>query len=219
MVNTSEECAESAALRQQELKRQRKHDRTRRHFTEEAVILFEKNGFAATTVEEIALAADYSNSTFFRLFSDKEDVVFYDFLSRLEELNTIFNRQHCDNAWLSIRNTFIQYAEFWDNDEGDFGIRRLRVIYSEPVLYARFLSKVADWELYLAKLLMKGVDDGPNREIITEVIAGTASTAFRVGLRVKLQGDSRSLAECVETAFDQLEKNSCFFASAIETDG
>ena len=35
-------------------------------------------GFAETTLEDIAEAADYSPSTFFRHFGTKEDAVFFD---------------------------------------------------------------------------------------------------------------------------------------------
>lgn len=198
---------------EQALKRNRKNNRTRRHFAEEAVVLFEEKGFSATTVEEIAVAADYSTSTFFRMFSDKEDVVFYDFNDRLEELNSTFALPEHDNAWVVIRNNFIRFGQIWDNDEGQLGIRRLRVIYDEPVLHARFLAKASDWEGYMADLIMNDAD-GPKDKLLCQVLAGAASAAFRAGLKVKLENDSLTLAECVENAFDQLEKISDFFPSS-----
>ena len=43
-----------------------------------ALDLFDRNGFDATSVEQIAQAAGSSRSTFFRQFGGKDDVVFVD---------------------------------------------------------------------------------------------------------------------------------------------
>ncbi|HEX5812438.1 MAG TPA: TetR family transcriptional regulator, partial [Pseudonocardia sp.] len=40
--------------------------------------LFRDRGYAATTVDDIAAAAEVSRSTFFRYFPSKEDVVLFD---------------------------------------------------------------------------------------------------------------------------------------------
>jgi AcrR family transcriptional regulator len=58
--------------------RERKKAKTRAAIREAAMQLFESQGFAATTVEQIAEAAEVSPSTFFRYFPTKEDVVLTD---------------------------------------------------------------------------------------------------------------------------------------------
>ena len=60
--------------------RERKKARTRATIQREALRLFQRDGYAATSVEAIAAAAEVSPSTFFRYFPTKEDVVLTDFV-------------------------------------------------------------------------------------------------------------------------------------------
>ncbi len=58
--------------------RERKKARTRAALREHALRLFRDQGYTATTVEQIAAAAEVSPSTFFRYFPTKEDLVLQD---------------------------------------------------------------------------------------------------------------------------------------------
>jgi AcrR family transcriptional regulator len=58
--------------------RERKKARTRAAIREHALLLFREQGYAATTVEQIAAAAEVSPATFFRYYPTKEDVVLQD---------------------------------------------------------------------------------------------------------------------------------------------
>ena len=58
--------------------RERKKARTRAELQRHALLLFRDRGYAETTVDDIAAAAEVSRSTFFRYFATKEDVVLFD---------------------------------------------------------------------------------------------------------------------------------------------
>ncbi|GAA1870305.1 hypothetical protein GCM10009836_58640 [Pseudonocardia ailaonensis] len=56
--------------------RERKRERTRQAILDAAVALFERDGYEATTVADIAAAADIGTRTFFGYFASKEDLLF-----------------------------------------------------------------------------------------------------------------------------------------------
>lgn len=56
--------------------RERKKSKVRAAIVEAALDLFERQGFAETSVDEIAAAAEVSRRTVFRYFASKEDLVF-----------------------------------------------------------------------------------------------------------------------------------------------
>jgi len=58
--------------------RERKKAKTRASIRQHALRLFREQGYSATTVEQIADAAEVSPATFFRYFPTKEDVVLQD---------------------------------------------------------------------------------------------------------------------------------------------
>lgn len=62
--------------------RERKKAKTKAAIQEHALRLFREQGYAETTVEQIAAAAEVSPSTFFRYFPAKEDTVLTDIMDR-----------------------------------------------------------------------------------------------------------------------------------------
>lgn len=194
-------------------RRERRMQKSRRHIAEVAVGLFEQKGFSATTVEEIADAADYSTSTFFRLFPDKEEVIFYDFGERFDELKAFFSLPDHGDTWAAVRNMFINYAQRWDVEEGELGQRRARLFHQEPLLHARYLAKAKQWEIAMAQLIAADLRAEPNRELLANVIAGAAVSAFAAAWRVRVADEKRTLTECLTNAMDLLESMGAFFHS------
>src|ERR1700745_4535985 len=94
--------------------RERKKARTRASLRQHALRLFREQGYQATTVEQIAAAAELSPSTFFRYFPTKEDVVLQDDMdTRMLEA---FARQPADLSPISAiraaaREMFVSYTQ------------------------------------------------------------------------------------------------------------
>jgi AcrR family transcriptional regulator len=120
--------------------RARKKAKTRAVIREQALRLFDEQGYAATTVDQIAEAAEASPSTFFRYFPTKEDVVLADDFD--EPLLAAMRAQppevHPAEAMRrAIRGVFdaITPAE-WEVEQ-----RRQRLVYLVPELQARAMQE------------------------------------------------------------------------------
>jgi len=123
-------------------RRERKKLRTRALIQREALRLFLAKGFEATTIEEIAEAADIAPSTFFNYFPTKEDVVLQDDLDPV-----LLEAIHMEPAGLhpvavlrkAIHHVFSQLTP---EQYTIFG-RRLALMASNPTLRAAFLNQSA----------------------------------------------------------------------------
>jgi AcrR family transcriptional regulator len=115
--------------------RDRKKLQTRRVIRNEAMRLIEENGFANTTVEQIAEAAEVSPSTFFRYFPSKEMVLMANDL----DLVTIkaLEQQPADMPSLqAFRRALEITMAILSEDEWRFERARLRMVLSIPELKA-----------------------------------------------------------------------------------
>jgi AcrR family transcriptional regulator len=122
--------------------RERKKARTRTAIQAAALSLFERQGYHATTVDQIAALAEVSPATFFRYFPTKEDVVLHDrydplliadFLARPPELSPI----------TALRRTMRSVLGGLPADEFARERQRAMLIISVPELRARALDQLA----------------------------------------------------------------------------
>jgi AcrR family transcriptional regulator len=191
--------------------RERRRLRTRRELAEVAVRLFEGRGFAATTVEDIAAAADYSASTFFRMFTRKEDAVFFDMPDRLEALRVELDALDPPPRWPAIRAALIDHARTWEDDDLEFAAARARLFHREPALSSRYLEYCLQYETWLAELVARRRGTDPRTDIVAQLIAGCIVAALRSAFSVQAGAPEAPAATSVvvhlEDAFDALEKN------------
>jgi AcrR family transcriptional regulator len=115
--------------------RERKKIKTRQAIRREAFRLFDENGYAATTVEQIADAAEVSPSTFFRYFGSKESLLLADDLDPL--ILAAFKAQPRGlSPSQAIRRAFEATMAGLSPEQLEFENTRQRLIFSIPELKA-----------------------------------------------------------------------------------
>ncbi|GAA0565743.1 TetR family transcriptional regulator [Paractinoplanes ferrugineus] len=150
--------------------RERKKAKTRLAIREHALRLFEEQGYASTTVEQIAEAAEVSQSTFFRYFPTKEDVILiddYDPVIVAAIKSQPPQVSHVQALVNGMRSVFDNLTE----QEWDAERRRQRIYQSVPELRARALNQMVLAVDMLADALAVR-DDRSGEELEYRVIAG-----------------------------------------------
>ena len=157
--------------------RTRKKQAVRQALESAALKLFDEQGFAATTIDQIADAADVSRSTFFRYFGSKEAVLFsgYDEVGEaFAEL--ILERPSEETPLVAFARAFVELAraQAKDSDRED-GERRARIYEADPVLHARSRDVTRRWTERIAVILAQrdGLEQ-PRREHLLAATVGIA---------------------------------------------
>ena len=136
--------------------RERKKAKTMASVQMHALRLFCEIGYNATTVEQIAEAAEISPSTFFRYFSTKEDVVITDNYDPL--LIAAFEEQPPDLSPLqAVRNAIISGMTDMSSDELETMRERNQLIMSVPELRAATLNNLTQTMQLFAKMVAERV--------------------------------------------------------------
>ncbi len=157
--------------------RERKKQRTREAIVDAALRLFDERGFEATTVADIAAAADIAPRTFFGYFRSKEDVVFDDFDETRESLAVrLGDRLEGESAIDALRawiEELIARTDF--DDEREF--RRRRLVLCTPVLTAHERALMGSFEGTLAEAVARDLGDPPDG-IRPRMVAAAATAAL-----------------------------------------
>jgi AcrR family transcriptional regulator len=132
--------------------RDRKKDRTRRTLQAEALRLFAQQGFQATTIEEIAAAAEVAPRTFFRYFPTKEEVVFW---SEHQPMLAGFVAARPDHepAAEALRRGLVDgLASFYEQDRERL-LERSKLACRTPALQPRWRQQQAELAAGMAQIL------------------------------------------------------------------
>jgi AcrR family transcriptional regulator len=127
--------------------RQRKRDHSRDEFVRAALDLFETQGYAETTIQQIADQAVLSTSTFFRYFGAKEEVLF----ARIPELretliSTLANELTEHEPWDAVKRSVRLTTRGFVEHDPALAVRGLNLWVTEPALRARYLEVADSWE-------------------------------------------------------------------------
>ncbi len=156
--------------------RERKKVKTKAAIQQHALQLIREQGFAATTVEQIAEAAEVSPSTFFRYFPTKEDVVLYDDLDPL--LAGAFAAQPADLSPIqALRGALHAVFARLPGEELAQQWERARLILAVPELRMRMLDQFAGTIQLLEAMVTERV--GPRAdELAVRTFAGAVLGAL-----------------------------------------
>jgi AcrR family transcriptional regulator len=159
--------------------RERKKARTRAAIREHAMRLFEEQGYAATTVDQIAAAADVSPSTFFRYFPTKEDTVLADDYDPL--IVTAMRAQPADlDPIETIRRSIAAVLESISDEDWRREQQRQRLFLAVPELRARALQQYADTVDLLGHVVAERAGLPPD-DFSSRVLAGAVIGAAVAG--------------------------------------
>ncbi|MEV0258564.1 TetR family transcriptional regulator [Streptomyces sp. NPDC050732] len=140
--------------------RERKKARTKAAIQREAVRLFREQGYTATTIEQIAEAAEVAPSTVFRYFATKQDLVFshdYDLPFAM-----MVQAQSPDLTPIQAERQAIR-SMLQDISEQELALQRERfvLILSEPELWGASLGNIGQTMQVMSEQVAKRAGRDP----------------------------------------------------------
>jgi AcrR family transcriptional regulator len=150
--------------------RERKKARTRASLREHALRLFREQGYQATTVEQIAAAAEVSPSTFFRYFPTKEDVVIQDDMDA--RLFAAFERQPPELGTVAaLRASLREVAVSFTPEEMEQLREAFTLQVTVPEIRARILDETSRMMHLMTEALAKRTGRAPD-DLAVRTFAG-----------------------------------------------
>ncbi|TCN40100.1 TetR family transcriptional regulator [Kribbella orskensis] len=141
--------------------RERKKAKTRAAIQEHALRLFRQQGYAETTVQEIAAAAEVSPATFFRYFPTKEETVLFDRLDPV--MIDLFRSQPAEfGPTEALRGTVRDSITLMSEEEWELESQRQELILNAPELRARMMDQLYDSIDLLAELAAERIGRSPD---------------------------------------------------------
>ena len=187
--------------------RERKKAAIRANVLEVAHRLFHKDGFDATTIEQICSESLISKRSFFRYFRDKESLIF----PKREERLSVFvafleHHQDVDNPFESLRlATKVFGAEYNKNK------KRLRdqqaLIRSSLALLSREREIDQDWQTAIAGAFSARAGNSPESDLWARVLAGAIMGVVRSTMTFWFERNCEDdLTQLGPAALDYLER-------------
>ena len=183
--------------------RERKKQKTRWAIQEHALRLFTEQGYEATTIDQIAAAAEIPPSTFFRYFPSKEDVVIQDPYDEML-LEGLLHAPRELSPIAAIRMTLRSaFAEMGPAEQAKV-LERTRLTMAVPALRAKSLENF----LSTLAILREGLSARTGRDpedFTVRVVAGAIVGAFVSTLELWSKVDDGDLPELMDRTLAQLE--------------
>src|ERR1035437_800779 len=189
-----------AARPSADVARGRRPSTTREHIARKALDLFDRRGFDATTVDEIASAVGISRRTFFRYYDSKRDVVGGEFAAEMVRLRDQLMGAPRDEPMMDVlRRAVVATNRFGAGELNELRIR-MGLISTVPALVAHSAVRYAEWCDVVADFVARrvgGSPEGLGPQTAARAALGAAMAAFACWAR----HDSGDLTGEVDRAF------------------
>jgi AcrR family transcriptional regulator len=183
--------------------RERKKAQTRATIQSHALRLFREQGYDATTVEQIIDAADVSESTFFRYFPTKEDLVLQDDYDPL--IVETYKAQPPGLAPIpAVRATFGALFAHMSAQQQAEQRERVALVLSVPKLRAAMLDQYAKAMQLLAGAMAERAGRRPD-DFAVRTVAGAVVGALMAVLAEMADHPGADLAALIDEAIAHLE--------------
>lgn len=182
--------------------RERKKLRTRIAIRRATYRLIAEQGYDATTIEQIAEAAEVSASTVFRYFAAKEDIVLTDEYDPLMEAE-LRSRPADEPPLESLR--FILAKALTASVGSEEMRERTRLMVEVPAVRARMTETMSDTAKTLARVLADRSGRSPDDLEVRLFVATVLGALREVTLYWGEHGQEGDLAALIDQALDTLE--------------
>lgn len=190
--------------------RERKKQRTRETIAREAHKLFVQRGYHATTLPEIAEAADVSTRTIFAYFPSKEDILFSDFAETKDGLaRALAERPEGTDALETVRE-FILSSHVAERSELDSQLHHC--VTSDPELRSHLRARIAQLEEVIAPAIAHDLA-APEDDIRPEVVAASLTAVFNL---LAERGDAKAKPWTPEEVAAQIDPVFTFLRAGLE---
>ncbi|MFD0023862.1 TetR/AcrR family transcriptional regulator [Streptomyces sp. NPDC058382] len=184
--------------------RERKKLRTRVAIRQATYRLIAEQGYEATTIEQIAEAAEVSPSTVFRYFATKEDIVLTDEYDPIMEAS-LRSRPADEPPLLSVRLMMIESLSSFIDMENEELRRRTRLMVEVPAIRARMTETMSDTAKILSQVLADRTGRSADDLRIRVFVAAVLGALREVTLYWGEHGQQGDLVAMINEALDTLE--------------
>lgn len=160
--------------------RERKKRRTRDAVIEAALRLFVEKGFDATTVEEIAAAAEVAPRTFYRYFPTKEAVIFLDQELENEAIKQALSDRHPGESDLDLLLRTMQQVLAFSAPNLKHMAELLPLMLTTPALLGRTFELTLRGESIFVEGLLANTPRSREAEFRARVLAACVTSMARV---------------------------------------
>ncbi|WP_081238370.1 mycofactocin system transcriptional regulator [Streptomyces viridosporus] len=167
--------------------------------------LFARQGFDATTVDDIAGAAGIGRRTFFRYFSSKNDLVWGDFEQQLTGFRDLLSATDPSTPVMDALCHAVVEFNRYDDASVPWHRQRMELILTVPTLQADATLRYAEWRAIVSEYVAARKGLSPS-DMVPRLFGYALLAAAISAYEHWLAQDGADLGELLATAIRRLER-------------